>query len=102
MLKGRTAIVTGAAGKGMGRSIALTLARAGANVVVNYLTSAPSAKAIVAYIKGQGARALAFPADISQRDQCGALVDATVEAFGQVDICIIENDFHRCEKHEYL
>ena len=50
MLKGRSAIVTGAAGKGMGRSIALTLAREGAKVVVNYLTSAPSAKAIVPYL----------------------------------------------------
>jgi NAD(P)-dependent dehydrogenase (short-subunit alcohol dehydrogenase family) len=89
MLKGRSAIVTGAAGKGMGRSIALTLAREGANVVVNYLTSASSAKAIVAQIQEQGTDALALPADVSQQDQCKGLVDATVEAFGQVDICII-------------
>ena len=41
--KGKTAIVTGAAGNGMGRSIALNLAREGANVVVNYLTSSDSA-----------------------------------------------------------
>ena len=65
MLKDRTAIVTGAAGKGMGRSIALTLARAGANVVVNYLTSAQNAQAVVAHIEKQGGRALAFQADIT-------------------------------------
>jgi len=89
MLKRRTAIVTGAAGKGMGRSIALTLAREGANVVVNYRTSAHSAAAIVAHIESRGARSLSCPADISRQDQCKALVDATIETFGQVDICII-------------
>ena len=50
MCEGKTAIVTGAAGKGMGRSIALTLAREGANVVVNYRTSSDSADGIVAHI----------------------------------------------------
>jgi len=88
-LKGRTAIVTGAAGMGMGRSIALTLAREGANVVVNYLTSAESAAAIVSSIEGQGGRALACQADIIQPGDCRSLVDTTVAAFGQVDICII-------------
>ena len=89
MCEGRTAIVTGAAGKGMGRSIALTLAREGANVVVNYLTSSKSAAAVVAHIEKQGGSAFAFQADINQQDQCKALVDASVQAFGQVDICII-------------
>ena len=89
MCKGKTAIVTGAAGNGMGRSIAVTLAREGANVVVNYLTSSDSAAAIAAHIEKQGGRALACQADIGEQDQCKALVDATVAAFGQVDICII-------------
>lgn len=89
MCKGKTAIVTGAAGNGMGRSIVLTLAREGANVVVNYLTSSDSAAAIVAHIEKQSGRAFAFQADITKQDQCKALFDATVEAFGQVDICII-------------
>ena len=89
MCKGKTAIVTGAAGKGMGRSIALTLAREGANVVVNYLTSSDSAADIVGHIEKQGGCAFAFQADVTQQDQCKALLDATVEAFGQVDICII-------------
>lgn len=87
--KGKTAIVTGAAGSGMGRSIALTLAREGARVVVNYLTSADSAADIVSHIEDQGGRALAFQADITQQDACRELVRAAVKAFGQVDICII-------------
>jgi NAD(P)-dependent dehydrogenase (short-subunit alcohol dehydrogenase family) len=89
MCKDRVAIVTGAAGQGMGRSIALTLAREGAAVVVNYRTSADSAHAIVRHIQGQGGKALACQADVMQQDQCRTLVDATIEAFGRVDICII-------------
>jgi NAD(P)-dependent dehydrogenase (short-subunit alcohol dehydrogenase family) len=89
MCQGRTVLVTGAAGRGMGRSIALTLAREGANIVVNYRTSADSAAAIVAQIEGQGGRALAFGADVTESDQCQALVKAAVEAFGPVDICVI-------------
>ena len=87
--KDKVAIVTGAAGGGMGRSIALTLARQGAAVVVNYLTSSDSAAAIVAHIEKQGGRALAFQADVTQQDQCKKLVNAAIEKFGRVDICII-------------
>jgi len=86
---GRTAIVTGAAGSGMGRSIALTLAREGSRVVVNYLTSADSAASVVAHIENEGGRALAVQADITQREQCIRLVEDTNKAFGQVDICVI-------------
>ena len=87
--KERTAIVTGAAGNGMGRSIALTLARDGVNVVVNYLTSSDSAASIAAHIEKQGGHALTFQADVTQHDQCRALVNTTIESFGQVDICVI-------------
>ncbi|UCD50926.1 MAG: SDR family oxidoreductase [Phycisphaerales bacterium] len=89
MCSGKVAIVAGAAGKGMGRSIALTLAREGAKVVVNYRTSADSAAAIVAHIERRGGRALAFAADVNDPDQCRALVEAATQTFGQVDICII-------------
>ncbi len=89
MCSGKVAIVTGAAGKGMGRSIALTLAREGAKVVVNYRTSADSAAAIVAHIESGGGRALAFGADVTEQDQCRALVAAATETFGQIDICIV-------------
>lgn len=87
--KDRVALVTGAAGKGMGRSIALTLAREGASVIVNYRTSEKEASAIVEYIESQGGKAAAFQADVCQQEQCAALYNAAVEKFGQVDICII-------------
>lgn len=86
---GRVAIVTGAAGKGIGRSIALTLAREGASVVVNYRTSADSAEAIVNHVASQGGRAAAFQADVMQQDQCRALVDFSTKQYERVDICII-------------
>jgi len=85
----KVAIVTGGAGKGMGRSIALTLAREGANVVVNYRASAERAVAIVKHIENQGGNAVAAQADVTQTDDCKALVAAAVQRFGRVDICII-------------
>jgi len=85
----RVAIVTGAAGSGMGRSIALTLAREGAKVVVNYRTSEESAQAIVDHIHGRGGAAAAVPADVFEAEGCRYLVAETVERFGQVDICVI-------------
>lgn len=88
-LGGKVAIVTGAAGSGMGRSIALTLAREGAQVVVNFLTSQDSAGAIVRHIESQGGAAVPCQADVTQKDQCTRLLDTATERFGRVDICII-------------
>jgi NAD(P)-dependent dehydrogenase (short-subunit alcohol dehydrogenase family) len=86
---GKVALVTGAAGNGLGRSIALTLAREGAQVVINYRTSEASAHAVVEYIEMHGGQALAVSADVMDQDGCGKLVEATVERFGRIDICII-------------
>ncbi|MHC4462354.1 MAG: SDR family NAD(P)-dependent oxidoreductase [Planctomycetota bacterium] len=88
-LKDKIAIVTGAAGSGMGRSIALTLAREGVKVVVNYRASTESANAIVDHIKSHGGDATAVKADVFTSDGCKNLVNATLEQFGEVDICII-------------
>jgi NAD(P)-dependent dehydrogenase (short-subunit alcohol dehydrogenase family) len=59
MCTDRVAIVTGAAGRGMGRSIALTLAREGASVVVNYRKSGESAARIVQHVNTHGGQAIA-------------------------------------------
>lgn len=82
LCENKVALVTGAAGNGMGRSIALTLAREGASVVVNYLTSAESAKAIIGHIESQKGSATAFRADITKQDECKALVDTAVGPMG--------------------
>jgi NAD(P)-dependent dehydrogenase (short-subunit alcohol dehydrogenase family) len=86
---GKVALVTGAAGSGLGRSIALTLAREGARVVVNYRTSEANAHAIVAQIREQGGQAIAAAADVFDADACAGLVETTLRAFGALDICII-------------
>ena len=82
-------MVTGAAGRGMGRSIALTLAREGAKIAVNYRTSEESARAIVAHIESHGGEAAAVQANVFEADGCQRLVDETVARFGQVDICVV-------------
>jgi NAD(P)-dependent dehydrogenase (short-subunit alcohol dehydrogenase family) len=88
-LKDKVALVTGSAGKGMGRSIALTLAREGAKVVVNYRTSKDQAQAIVDHIQNRSGDAIAVEADVFEANDCKKLVDTTIEHFGQIDICII-------------
>ncbi len=87
--QGKVALVTGAAGNGMGRSIALTLAREGADVVVNYRSSAERANAIVRFVESRGRRSVALQADVSQRDQCEGLVAASLKALGKIDVCVI-------------
>jgi 3-oxoacyl-[acyl-carrier protein] reductase len=87
--EGKVALVTGAAGSGLGRSIALTLAREGAQVVVNYRTSEESARVIVDHILSFGGQAIAVSADVFDAGECTRLVETTIEQFGQVDICII-------------
>ncbi|UCC17972.1 MAG: SDR family oxidoreductase [Dehalococcoidales bacterium] len=89
LCKGKTAIITGAAGKGMGRSIALTFAREGATVVVNYLSSENEASAIVDYIKSRGGMAIAVQSDISKHNDCQQMCDIAQKELGPVDICII-------------
>jgi len=94
--KGKIALVTGAAGNGLGRSIALTLAREGAKVVINYRKSDTSAHEIVEHIEANGGSALAVAADVFKKDACAQLVEDTIAYFGQIDICIIGpgGEFH--------
>ncbi len=86
-LKDRVAIVTGAA-RGIGRAIALELARRGAAVVVNYHTSEAAAHEVVEHIRAQGGRALAHKADVSRMDEANGLVKAALDAFGKLDILV--------------
>ena len=74
-LTGEVAIITGAQ-QGIGRAIALALARAGADVVINYLDDADSADAIAEAARAEGVKAIGVPADISKPDAVEVLMRA--------------------------
>jgi 3-oxoacyl-[acyl-carrier protein] reductase len=72
----------------LGRAIALELARRGAKVVVNYQHSAEAADEVVAAIEAEGGVAMAVRADVSDLAQAQALIQAALDAYGQIDILV--------------
>ena len=86
-LKGKVAIVTGAS-SGIGRSTAITLARNGAAVIVNYLTNEAGAAETVAEIQAMRRNALAVRADVTKRVDVLRLIGETVDNFGRIDILV--------------
>jgi len=86
-LKGRVAIVTGAS-RGIGRAIAIGLAREGAKVVVNYVSKAADAEEVVSEIRAAGGDAVAVQANVGDLAQHDRLVAAARERFGRIDILV--------------
>jgi 3-oxoacyl-[acyl-carrier protein] reductase len=105
-LEGRVAVVTGS-GRNIGRAIALTLARAGAAVLVNARRSTMEAEAVAAEIRQAGGRAAARIADVSDPEQVSALIEAAVDGFGRLDILVNnaslrrETDFANLDYREW-
>jgi 2-hydroxycyclohexanecarboxyl-CoA dehydrogenase len=85
-LRGRSAYITGA-GQGVGRRIALQLAEEGCRVAVNDYF-AERAEAVVREIQAAGGEAFAAPADITDKAQVDAALDAAAAAFGGLDILV--------------
>jgi 3-oxoacyl-[acyl-carrier protein] reductase len=86
-LAGKVALITGA-GRGFGRAIALAFAREGARVAANYLGSRAGAEAVVAEAGGLGTEAVALRGDVAREDDVKALVAATLERFGRLDVLV--------------
>ena len=86
-LKGRVALVTGGS-RGIGRSIALALAGAGARVAVNYRVEAEAATEVVRAITGAGGAAVALQADVADPAAVTGLVEGAEAALGPVDILV--------------
>ena len=85
-LTGRVAVVTGAS-QGIGRGIALALARAGADVVIAARTK-ENVVAVAAEIEGLGRRPLAIPTDVTREDEVRRLIAETEHVFGRLDILV--------------
>jgi 3-oxoacyl-[acyl-carrier protein] reductase len=86
-MEGRVALVTGAA-RNIGRAIALSLADAGAAVVVNARSSREEAEAVAAEITRAGGRAKAHLADVTDEAAVGRMVEAAIGRFGRLDVLV--------------
>ena len=86
-LEGQVAIVTGAS-RGIGRAIAVRLAREGARVAVNYRSQAVLAQEVVEEIRTQGGEAVAVQADVADREAAAGLAAQTLACFGRIDVLV--------------
>ena len=100
-LANQVALVTGAA-KRIGRSIALRLAREGADVVVNYATSKSEAENVAAEIAAMGQRAFVCQADVSRRADVERMFAAIDKQFGHLDILVNNAGMFFAAKFEEL
>lgn len=87
MLEGKSAIVTGSS-RGIGKAIALDLARNGANLVINCRSRVDLAGEVAEEVESMGTGALVVKADISAEEGARRLVEACVERFGRVDALV--------------
>src|SRR5215472_17935706 len=86
-LKGKVAIVTGSA-TGIGAAVAVTLAKRGANIVVNYTKSGTEARATADAVRRAGAEVRLVQADVSKDADCRKLAQAALDAWGRIDILV--------------
>jgi len=87
VLKGQKALITGA-NSGIGEAVALALAEAGADVVINYVTHPEAAEAVVKSAAGFGVKAYAHQADVHREDQVQAMFQKMIQEFGTIDILV--------------
>jgi 3-oxoacyl-[acyl-carrier protein] reductase len=87
MLKGKTALITGA-GTGIGRSVALRLAAAGADIAINYSRSKKEALQTQREVEESGVRSLVYKADVADDGEVRAMVRKTIETLGRLDVLV--------------
>jgi NAD(P)-dependent dehydrogenase (short-subunit alcohol dehydrogenase family) len=97
LLEGRVAVVSGV-GPGMGRAIALELARAGADVALAARREA-SLRAVAAEVEALGRRAVCITTDLHEPEQCHSLAERTAAELGRIDV-LVNNAFAEEDWHE--
>lgn len=86
-LAGRKALVTGG-DSGIGRAVAIAFAREGADVAISYLDETDDAQETRRWVEDAGRKCLLLPGDIAAPEHCKAVVEATAEAFGGLDLLV--------------
>lgn len=86
-LAGKVALITGAS-RGIGQAVALEMARAGADIAVNYSGSEAAAQATVDQVKALGRKAIMVKANVADADEVAAMVEAVQAEFGHIDILV--------------
>lgn len=87
LLAGQKALVTGA-NSGIGQAVAVGMARAGADVIVNYITNDAAAQEVVRLIEAEGVRGMAIEADVSKEIEVIDMFKKALDAFGTLDILV--------------
>ena len=92
----KVALITGAS-RGIGKGCALEMARAGADVVINYFQHRDDAETVADQVQAMGRQALVVQGDVSERPAVNTMVEAAVERFGHVDIAVCNSYYSKRE-----
>ena len=87
LLDGKVALVTGGS-RGIGRAIAVALAREGAKVAINFAGNEKAAEETKALVEQAGSEAILLKADVSDKDADAALIDTVIKTYGKIDILV--------------
>jgi len=87
LLEGKVAIVTGAS-RGIGRSVAIALAKAGAKVIINYAGNVAAAEEVKNIIEASGGQGELIQADVASDEAVASMIKKTIESFGRIDILV--------------
>ena len=90
----KVALVTGAS-RGIGRAIAIDLAKEGADVIVNYRSNSEAAEEVVKLIKEMGRQAISIKADVANDHEVEEMVQKAKEEFGNIDVLVNNAALHR-------
>jgi glucose 1-dehydrogenase len=101
VLAGQPALVTGA-NSGIGKAVALGLARAGADVIVNYVSNPDDAQAVVDQIVRMGRRGLAIQADVGKEDEVNAMFAQAIDHFGTLHVVVSNAGLQRDAPYDQM